>query len=163
MGADMVIHVLYVNLDRGFDLVAATAEAERLIADASGEDLLHVVDGMPGGELEPDSDAAHDLPALRAEARTQLVGELRTMAESLVSRMVTSDMLGGVVAFMTGGPTSGDTPGAADDWDVLCADDRLPEGWADRIGHAAGLLWPSHSAPDNPNAVVFVPVSEAAG
>lgn len=156
MGASMVIYALYVDAAKGFDLAAAIAKADELVDGADAEDLLHVVDGLPGGEVDED-DEDSDIPALRSEARTWLRDELKSFAESIVGHMVASHVIGGIAVYMTGGMSSGDGAGAADDWDVLCAGERLPEHWSQMIGSAAGLMDSARSDPDTPHVVVFEP------
>ena len=167
MGSDMFVRALYLPADTTIDLAAAKAVATHLTSTATPDDLDHILDNDPYADIPvagvhpPVEDwtaerIVRHADALRAWAETCLHQALDTLTASLQHRDVervpvgrhTDTGRGGVDADLTGGLSTGDSPtDSYTAWDVVYDTDRLPDGWADAIGAAAGLLHPHGTGP----------------
>ena len=176
MGFDMLVRDLYLPAGTTLDLAAARAAVTRLCRTAGLDDLRTLLDNdvITDDTLTgPDgSDRALTARAdgLRTAAEQQLHRLLQAFASSLRRRDVARfrfdhDTGTGVDAYLTGGCSWGDSPtDAYDSWDIVYDTDRLPDGWADQIGAACGLLHPRGLGPATLTVAFHawaVPVAEA--
>jgi len=158
LGADMIVRTLYLLADTTINLMAAKAVAGRLSKQATVEDLWILLEyGWIVDETLPDTYGDGEVAAragqLRQLAERRLCQLLDQFARSLDTRDVDCGRYDGgdspgIDEYSTGGLSHGDAPTEAfDDWDIVMAADRFPDGWAGQIGAAAGLLHPRADGP----------------
>ena len=164
MGSDMFIRALYLPAGHTVDLDAAKQAATRLARNATLDDLDHIIDNgaFPDTDIDgieppvwtwmPELIAQH-ADVLRRWVEACLHQALDTLTESLQHRDLSRFPFsrhpnGGVDAYLTGGASSGDSPSYSyTAWNLVYDDDRLPDGWADALGAAAGFLHPHGTGP----------------